>query len=121
MEPGVGGSGNHGDVHIYNNKKNFNDKYTILKKFANDLTMRDLQILDNKLYCLYVDCEGCLHAFFETEIGKYCLQNARFVVNEMDGYNTEIIQTLSKYNFKQIAVGYGCGINCDTKIWYKNN
>lgn len=119
MEPGVGGTGNHGDKHIYDNKKNFDDKYTILKKFADDLNMTDLQILDNKPDCLYVDCEGCLHSFFETEIGKYCLQNARFVVNEMDGNNTEIIQSLKKFNFKKIAVGYGCETNCETEVWYK--
>ena len=121
MEPGDGGTGNHGDVHIYNNKKNFNDKYTILKKFANDLTMRDLQILDNKPDCLYVDCEGCLHAFFETEIGKYCLQNARFVVNENDSFvigkkQEDLSNILKKFSFNKISVGYGCGVNCETEI-----
>ena len=30
MEPGSGGNGNHGDIHLWKNKEIFKDKYTIL-------------------------------------------------------------------------------------------
>ena len=119
IEPGVGGTGNHGNEHIYINKKNFNDQYTILKKFANDLTFEDLEILNSKPDCLYVDCEGCLHDFQKTKIGKFILKNVRFIVNEMDGHNNKIIKQWRKSNFKKIGEGYGCGTNCSTYVMYK--
>jgi hypothetical protein len=108
-----------GNDNIYKNKKNFKDKYTILEKYANDLTMDDLSILEGPPDCLYSDCEGCLFDFLKTDIGKYVLNNIRFVVNEMDGHNEELNEIWKQNNFKKIATGYGCGEACDTEIWYK--
>jgi hypothetical protein len=119
VEPGVGGNGHHGDFNIYNNKAHFKDKYTIIKKFAENLTHNDFSVLKNKPDCLYVDCEGCLHKFQNTEIGKYVINNARYIVNEMDGNNKLIIKQWKKHGFVKIGTGYGCGINCSTDIWYK--
>ena len=86
IEPGLRGNGNHGDKHIYINKKKFNDKYTIIPKLANELTKEDLKILDFKPDCLYADCEGCLLDFCKSEIGKYILNSVRYIINEMDGF-----------------------------------
>jgi hypothetical protein len=118
VEPGVGGNGNHGDYYIYANKAAFGDKYTIVKKFADELTLADFSVLGVP-DCLYVDCEGCLNSFFKTDIGVYVLKNVRYIVNEMDGYNEELRTVWSKYGFKKIAEGYGCGTACVTEIWSK--
>ena len=123
IEPGEEGIGNHGS-NIYKNKTNFDDKYTIIKKFAEDLTYDDLKIIDGKPDCLFVDCEGCLHKFFETQIGKYCLLNARFVINEQDSHvikkkQEDLSKVLESYNFKLYDLGYGCGEFCLTEIWLK--
>ena len=114
-----------GNDNIYKNKQKFNDNYTILEKYAEDLDMKDLEILDGPPDCLYADCEGCLYKFFNTDIGKYVLNNVRFIVNEMDGFtiNENIddnLRNLWKNNgFTKIGVGYGCGTDCDTEVWYK--
>jgi len=127
MEPGSSGKGNHGDVHLWKNKDTFKDQYTILKKFACELTMNDLEILDRKPDCLYTDCEGCLLEFCQSEIGDYVLDNVRYIVNEMDGFvkNNQIDKKLRQIwrnkGFEKVGVGYGCGIKCDTEIWKKNN
>ena len=123
VEPGEIGYGNHKDI-IYKNKKKFNDKYTIIKKLCENLTMEDLKLLNFEPDCLYVDCEGCLHEFFKTKIGKYCLNKVRFIVNEQDSFviNKDIkeLNTLFENNgFKLLAEGYGCGTNCLTDIWYR--
>ena len=118
IEPGSSGKGNHGNYHLWNNKKNFNDKYTIVKKFAEDLLFDDLRIFKHKPDCLFVDCEGCLEKFQNTYIGKYIVENVRYIVNEMDGNNDNIKQQWKNHGFKKIATGYGCGTNCETEIWY---
>jgi hypothetical protein len=124
VEPGSDGVGNHGDVHIYENKRKFNDKYTIVKKLCNDLTMDDLAPLHGHPDCLYTDCEGCLHGFFETAIGKYVLDNVRFIVNEMDGFilnsdDSKMTDLWKSKGFILLTKGYGCGIACDTDVWYR--
>lgn len=120
VEPGVGGTGNHGDTIIYENKKNFGDKYTIVKKFAENLVYDDIKILKDNPDCLYVDCEGCLFNFQKTEIGKHILKHVRYIINEMDGNNNEIIQQWKDNNFVKIGTGYGCGTWCNTEIWHKS-
>ena len=120
IEPGKKGIGNHKDK-IYKNKKKFKDQYTIIKKFAEDLTNEDLNFIPD---CLFVDCEGCLHKFFETDIGKYCLKNARYIVNENDSMaikknQQDLRDIFIKYGFSKIAIGYGCGVNCHTEVWFK--
>ena len=126
VEPGITGLGNHGDTNIYENKQKFNDKYTIVKKLCDDLTMDDLSILNEKPDCLYVDCEGCLLNFQNTDIGHYILNNVRFIVNEMDGdiiigkgTDDKIRKQWIKFGFKNIGIGYGCGKDCTTEIWSK--
>ena len=125
VEPGVGGLGNHGDTTIYKNREKFNDKYTIIKKFCEDLTIDDLSILDHPPDCLYVDCEGCLYEFQNTDIGKYILENVKFIVNEMDGnvrgkdIDSKIKKQWEQARFKHIGNGYGCETNCITEIWSK--
>lgn len=109
-----------GNDNIYKNKKIYNDKYTILEKYANDLTIEDLSILEGPPDCLYSDCEGCLFDFFKKDIGKYVLKNVRFIVNEMDGHNKELNQIWSENNFKKVAIGYGCRKSCNTEVWYKS-
>lgn len=118
VEPGDGG---HKD-HIYINKKKYNDKYTIVKKYINDITMDDLKELNGNPDCLYVDCEGCLNKFQNTQIGKYILNNVTYIVNEMDSSivgNEELRKQWTKLNFERIGVGYGCRTSCDTEIWKK--
>jgi len=116
-----------GNNNIYKNKKKFNDKYTILEKYAENLTTDDLKILKGPPDCLYSDCEGCLYSFFNTDIGKYVLNNVRFIVNEMDGFtkgediDNNLRNIWNSNSFKKIGTGYGCGISCDTEIWYKDN
>ena len=119
MEPGSGGLGNHGDEHLCVNKDKFKDQYTILKKFACDLTMDDLEILDSKPDCLYTDCEGCLLEFCKSDIGNHVLDNVRYIVNEMDGHNDELREIWINKGFEKVATGYGCGVSCDTEIWKK--
>ena len=127
IEPGEGGRGNHGNKKIYINKENFGDKYTIIKKYAENLNYNDLKILKKKPDCLYVDCEGCLYKFQETNIGKYILKNVKYIVNEMDGFiidkntNDKIKEQWIKNNFEKIGIGYGCGVRCDTEIWKKKD
>lgn len=121
VEPGLGGKGNHGDIKLWENKKKFNDKYTIVKKYANDLTMDDLEVLKGHPECLYVDCEGCLKDFCYTKLGKYVLKHVKFIVNEMDGNNEELRKIWKDNNFNKVGVGYGCGVKCDTEIWERNN
>ena len=126
VEPGTSGKGHNFQDLIYKNKTKFNDKYTIVKKMVENLTMNDLKILDKKPECLYVDCEGCLHNFFDTSIGKYCLEQSRFVINEQDSSSinkdiNDLYKILKSYNFKLIDYGYGCGTRCLTDIWYKEN
>ena len=125
VEPGKDGIGNH-NYDIQQNKEKFKDSYTIVNKYAEDLTMEDLKLLDNSPDCLFVDCEGCLHKFFDTEIGKHCLKSARFVVNEQDSFIIkkdikDLHQTLENSGFTLIANGYGCGTSCLTDVWYKEN
>ena len=116
-----------GNNNIYKNKKKFKDKYTITEKYAENLTMDDLKILKGSPDCLYSDCEGCLYSFFNTDIGKYVLNNVRFIVNEMDGFtkgrdiDNNLRDIWMKNGFQKIGTGYGCGTSCDTEIWYKNN
>lgn len=132
IEPGNGGKGNHGDEHLWNNKKKFNDQYTIVKKFANDLVMDDLKVLGEKgPDCLYVDCEGCLVSFLtESAIGQTLLKskNLKYVVNEMDGFTSNIsdhdnkLKDLLKNNdFVIYTKGAGCGVKCDTLVWKKES
>lgn len=109
-----------GNDNIYKNKQKFNDNYTVLEKYAQNLTMEDLDVLGDPPDCLYADCEGCLYEFMNTEIGKYVLNNVRFIVNEMDGYNDDLRKIWKDNGFKKIGVGYGCGINCETDVWYRN-
>ena len=96
-------------------------KYLALKKYACDITHEDLKIFKEKPDCLYIDCEGCLLDFLNTYIGKYLLNNVRYIVNEMDGNNDEICKLLTKNKFTKIGTGYGCGekLACDTKVWYR--
>ena len=108
-----------GNDNIYKNKQKFNDNYTILEKYAENLDMKDLEILDGPPDCLYSDCEGCLYKFFNTDIGKYVLNNVRFIVNEMDGNNDNLRNLWKENGFKKIGVGYGCGTSCDTDIWFR--
>ena len=69
---------------------------------------------------MFVDCEGCLSDFFTTDIGKFLLLNVRYVVNEMDGNNSVITESLVKYGFRKLNQGYGCGTACVTEVWAKN-
>lgn len=130
VEPGKGGKGNHGDEHLWKNQKSFDDKYTIIKKYANKLVKDDLKVLGDKgPDCLYVDCEGCLLSFLtESTIGKYILRskNLKYVVNEMDGFTSNIPEhdkklkeLLENNGFMVYAKGAGCGVNCDTFVWRK--
>ena len=66
-----------------------------------------------------------MHKFFETEIGKYCLKNVRYIENENDSFvikkkQQDLRDILTKYGFNKIAIGYGCGTSCETEVWYKN-
>lgn len=125
VEPGSEGLGNHGDRSLQKNQMDFKDKYTIVKKFAENLVMDDLVVLQGPPDCLFVDCEGCLEVFFQTEIGKYTLRNARYIVNEMDGFvrGPEVDQQLrhlwKEYGFVLHGIGLGCGITCETEVWKK--
>lgn len=120
VEPGASGQGHMGEESIEINKKNFGDQYTIIKKFAENMDISDLLSLNGPPDCLYVDCEGCLNAFNNTALGKYVLNNVRFIVNEMDGHNDELRKVWGDYGFKRIGVGYGCGTECDTEVWYRD-
>lgn len=125
VEPGSQGLGNHGDEYLRMNRQLFGDKYTIVNKFAEHLTMDDLAVLGGPPDCLFVDCEGCLEVFFATGIGKYVLQNARFIVNEMDGHvrharlDPNLRKVWTDYGFKLYKKGYGCGEVCITEVWVK--
>ena len=103
--------------HIKTNKKNFGDKYTLVDKYCENMNMDDLKNLDGPPDCLYSDCEGCLLKFFKTDIGKYVLNNVRYIVNEMDGANSELRKLWRDNGFKKIGEGYGCGVSCVTDIW----
>ena len=120
VEPGSGGRGNHGDTALYTNRARLKDQYTVVKKFANDLTASDLRALDGGVPdCLYVDCEGCLLSFQKTALGSRVLKSATYVVNEMDGHNDALRAMWRSYGFRKVAVGYGCGTRCDTEVWKK--
>jgi hypothetical protein len=127
VEPGSSGIGNHGDEFLWKNKEVYQDQYTIIKKFADDLTMEDLLPLQGPPDCLFVDCEGCLDSFFRTPIGKYTLQNVRIIVNEMDGFVLgkdldDGLRTLWKnHGFRLVDIGYGCGTECTTEVWAKES
>ena len=132
IEPGKGGRGNHGDEHLWKNQKHFNDKYTIIKKYANDLVTDDLKKLgEHGPDCLYVDCEGCLLSFLtDSTIGKSILKSKKlkFIVNEMDGFTSSIphhdnqLKKLLKDNgFDVYAKGAGCGVRCETLVWKKHD
>ena len=79
--------------------------------------------MDNSPDCLFVDCEGCLHKFFDTEISKHCLKSTRFVVNEQDSLLLKDIKdlhkTLENSGFTLIAKVSGCGTSCLTDIGIK--
>lgn len=125
VEPGSAGRGHHGDTNLGDNKIKFDDKYTIVKKMCEDLTMDDLKVLVEKPDCLFVDCEACLLKFQATEIGRYILSHVRFIVNEMDGdfvlpgTDEQIREQWRQFGFKNIGNGYGCGKSCITEIWGK--
>ena len=132
IEPGAGGRGNHGDEHLWKNKETFDDKYTIIKKYANDLVKDDLKKLgEHGPDCLYVDCEGCLLSFLtDSTIGKSILKSKKlkFIVNEMDGFTSSIphhdnkLKELLKDNgFDVHAKGAGCGVRCETLVWKKHD
>ena len=108
-----------GNDNIYRNKKKFNDNYTILETYANDLTNKDLEILEGPPDCLYSDCEGCIYEFMDTEIGKYVLNNVWFIVHEMDGHNDKLREIWKSNGFKKLGEGWGCGVNCETDVWYR--
>ena len=123
LEPG--GEGDMGKGAIEHNKASFGDNYTIVKKYANDIDQSDLRPLNGPPDCLYADCEGCLLGFFDTEIGNYVLDNVRYIVNEMDGFtlDAEVDEKLrniwKQAGFTKIGEGYGCGVQCETDIWYR--
>lgn len=132
IEPGAGGRGNHGDQHLWKNQKTFNDKYTIVKKYANDLVTDDLKKLGKDgPDCLYVDCEGCLLSFLtDSTIGKSILKSEKlkFIVNEMDGFTSSIPnhdhklkKLLRNHGFDVYAKGKGCGVRCETLVWKKHD
>ena len=60
-----------------------------------------------------------------TDIGKYVLNNVRFIVNEMDGFvkgpklDDKLREIWKNNSFKKIGVGYGCGQDCETEVWMK--
>ena len=119
VEPGERGTGNHGNINIYKNHDTFKDDYIVIKKLATELLISDFNILDDKPDCLYVDCEGCLYDFQNTEVGKYVLEHVTFVINEMDGNNENIIKQWRDNGFIELITGYGCGIACETKVYIK--
>jgi hypothetical protein len=128
VEPGSSGTGNHGDEHLWKNKEKFGDKYTIVKKFSNDLTAQDLGVLKTDVDCLYVDCEGCLLSFLsDTKIGNHILTKVRYVVNEMDGFvqnkthDNDLVKLLHKKGFRLVLSGYGCDKRCKTNVWAKKD
>ena len=47
------------------------------------------------------------------------LQHSRFVMNEMDGNNESIRNTLDNYNFKPYSQGIGGNGRCPVEIWKK--
>jgi hypothetical protein len=106
---------------LMDNRRKLNNKYLALHKNAEDLTYKDLEILKEKPDCLFIDCEGCLLKFLNTDIGKYILNNVRFIVNEMDGNNEALRKLWSENNFTKIGTGYGCGsqMKCDTEVWFR--
>tara|TARA_Y100001970_G_scaffold186363_1_gene226666 strand:- start:10249 stop:10491 length:243 start_codon:yes stop_codon:yes gene_type:complete len=75
--------------------------------------------------------------FSNTEIGKYILNNVRFIINEMDGFvkvnnkenkdnvdnnnilDKKIRQQWSNSNHIKLTEGYGCGKRCNTEVWVK--
>lgn len=121
VEPGLRGNGNIGDTDIIKkNRKTYNNKYHLIEKLADELTFEDIKKLKNTPDCLYVDCEGCLLSFFETEVGKYILNSIRYLVNEMDGNNEKLVKLWKEKGFKKIGTGYGCNKTCDTDVWYKD-
>ena len=131
IEPGIGGRGNHGDEHLWKNQKHYEDKYTIIKKYANELVKNDLKMLgEDGPDCLYVDCEGCLLSFLtHSAIGKAILKSTKlkYIVNEMDGFTSSIpehdnkLKELLKNNgFVVHAKGAGCGVKCETLVWKKH-
>ena len=124
IEPGLGNPFFTGKVeHIYKNKDCFNDKYTIISKLADELLLEDIQNVfkDEKPDCLFVDCEGCLYSFQNTIVGKYVLDNVKYIINEMDGYNESIREQWESNGFKFVVMGYGCGMDCTTEVWVKSN
>ena len=53
------------------------------------------------------------------------LKSTRFIVNEIDSFVIgkdiqELRDLFTKSDFSKIGVGYGCGTDCETEIWYKN-
>jgi len=121
IEPGSTGWANH----LKKNKERFGDKYTIIEKYAENLHMSDLQVFKSDPECLFVDCEGCLEAFFATDIGKHVLSKVKCIVNEMDGFTKhdaldDNLRTLWKKNgFHITHIGLGCGSSCKTEVWEK--
>ena len=106
-------------------RKKFGDKYTPLKKNVNDLTHVDLEVFNEPPDCLFVDCEGCLHKFQTTDIGKSILKSVRFIVNEMDSHhagkcNDELRSSWKSMGFNKIADAYGCGAECECDVWFRD-
>jgi hypothetical protein len=99
------------------NQRKFNDKYSITHKAAQELVIEDFDVLNGPPDCIISDCEGNLFFFQQTPAGKYALDNARFIINEMDGHDEYIREQWRKHGFEFIAMGYGCGTNCDTEFW----
>ena len=62
---------------------------------------------------------------FETDIGKYCLKKARYIVNENDSFvikkkQQDLRDIFADYGFNKLAIGYGCNTSCETEVWYKD-
>jgi hypothetical protein len=128
-------------------KKFFNDKFTILDKSASDLSREDLERLNGPVDCIFADCEGCLLHFGRTKIGEQIINEARFIVNEMDGrrppklfrYNDDAAEEgtaediesgkqiddilrgmWQQAGYSILACGTGCGGRWYTEVWYKD-
>lgn len=113
-------------------KRKYGDKFTPIKKNVMQLVDSDYAVFNEKPDCLFVDCEGCLHEFQTTDIGKNIFKSVRFIVNEMDSspcppgcdideeLNDELRSSWKSMGFVKIAEGYGCKDKCACDVWFRD-
>lgn len=109
----------YGIKEIQKNRIAWDDKYTIINKPISSVTYSELsKTLGNYPDCIISDCEGCSYEYYKKN--PDILKNVDIIINEMDGYNTELRCLWKDKHFRLHAVGSGADGTTTTEMWVKN-